>query len=240
MQGMQSSQHLGSNVVITIDGPAGTGKSTVAHDLATRLGLDFLDTGAMYRAAALLALESDIDPTNGSALATKVHEVGIKFDWNQDPPGILIGDRDVSKRIRDLDVSVIVSIVAAQSQLRAELVSSQLQIAQEHPRLVTEGRDQGSSVFPDAVVRFFLSASLEIRADRRIEQLENSGTQVSRERIIQDISGRDRLDTERADGPLVRPSGAVDIDTDSLSIEQVVDLMESIVRQTTSEAGLKL
>ena len=237
---MPSSQHLESRVIITIDGPAGTGKSTVAHELANRLGVDFLDTGAMYRAAALLALENDIDPTNGRAIAEKIREVGINFNWNEDPPGILIGDRDVSKRIRDLDVSEIVSIVAAQSQLRAELVSRQRQIAQEHPRLVTEGRDQGSSVFPDAVVCFFLTASLEIRADRRVEQLEKTGTQVSRDRIIQDISGRDRLDTERADGPLVRPNGAVDIDTGSLSIEQVVDLMESIVRQTTSEAGLKL
>lgn len=240
MQGMPSSQNLGSRVIITIDGPAGTGKSTVAHKLASRLGLDFLDTGAMYRAAALLALENDIDPANGEAVASKVREVSIGFDWNQDPPRILLGDRDVSSRIRDLDVSEIVSIIAAQSQLRAELVNRQRLIAMEHPGLVAEGRDQGSSVFPEAQVRFFLSASLEIRADRRVEQLERTGTQVSKERIIQDISGRDRLDTERSDGPLVRPNGAVDIDTDDLSIEQVVDLMESKVRQTLSDAGLKL
>jgi len=240
MQGMLSSQHLGSHVIITIDGPAGTGKSTVACKLAHRLGLDFLDTGAMYRAAALLALENDIDPVNGSAIATKVQEIGIKFDWNQEPPRILLGDCDVSSRIRDLDVSEIVSIVAAQSPLRAELVSRQRLIAKAHPRLVTEGRDQGSSVFPEAEVRFFLNASLEIRADRRVEQLEKSGVQVSRERIIQDITGRDRLDTERSNGPLVRPNGAIDIDTDTLNIEQVVNLMDSIVRKTLSEAGLKL
>jgi len=194
----------------------------------------------MYRAAALIALENDIDPASGSTIAEKIREVGINFDWNQDPPHILIGNRDVCKRIRDLDVSEIVSIVAAQSQLRAELVNTQRLIAQEHARLVTEGRDQGSSVFPNADVRFFLTASLEIRTDRRVEQLEKTGTQVSRDRIIQDISSRDRLDTERADGPLVRPEGAVVIDTDNLGIEQVVDLMESTVRQTISEAGIKL
>ncbi len=237
---MPSSQNLGTRIIITIDGPAGTGKSTVAHKLAKRLGLDFLDTGAMYRAAALLALENNIDPANGESVASKVSEVNIRFDWNQDPPRILLGDRDVSSRIRDLDVSEIVSIIAAQSQLRALLVNSQRQIAKEHPGLVTEGRDQGSSVFPDAVVRFFLSASLDIRADRRVDQLEKTGTQVNRERIIQDISERDRLDTQRSDGPLVCPNGAVEVDTDSLNIEQVVDLMESIVRQTLSEAGLKL
>ena len=240
MQGMPSIQNLGSRVIITIDGPAGTGKSTVAHQLAKRLNLDFLDTGAMYRAAALLAIENDIDPTNGIALASKVKEVGIRFDWNNDPPIILLGERDVSKRIRDLDVSEIVSIVAAQPQLRAELVSRQRQIAQEHPKLVTEGRDQGSSVFPEAVVRFFLIASLEIRADRRVKQLERAGAQISRERVIQDISGRDRLDTQRSDGPLIRPDGANDVETDDLNIEQVVSLMESIARKKLSEAGLKL
>lgn len=240
MQGMPSSQNLGSPVIITIDGPAGTGKSTVAHKLAMRLGLDFLDTGAMYRAAALLALENEIDPTDGNAVALKVNEVGIRFDWNQDPPRILLGACDVSKRIRDLDVSESVSIIAAQSQLRAELVNSQRQIAKEHPRLVTEGRDQGSLVFPEAQVRFFMTASLDIRAERRIRQLAKTGTEVSRERIIKDISGRDRRDTHRPDGPLIKPEGAIDIDTDSLSIEQVVDLMESQVRQSLSEAGHNL
>ncbi|MHC4217135.1 MAG: (d)CMP kinase [Planctomycetota bacterium] len=226
-------------VIITIDGPAGTGKSTVAHLLARRLGLDFLDTGAMYRTAALVALEQDIDPNQGATLAAAVAAVDLHFDWQADPPRVMLGDRDVSDRIRELDVAGIVSIVAAQAELRQVLVEQQRRIAAAHPRLVTEGRDQGSVVFPDAGARFYLDADIEIRADRRAAQLIEAGTQVERERIVQGIIERDRIDSSRADGPLIRPDGALEVDTGTLTAEQVVDELERISRQHFPDAGFK-
>lgn len=229
-----------NSVIITIDGPAGTGKSSVAHRLASKLGLDFLDTGAMYRAAALIALESRIDPDQGEALAEAVKAAGLQFDWQSDPPRMMLKERDISSRIRDLDVSGIVSIVAAQTPVRNVLVERQRQIAQEHPRLVTEGRDQGSVVFPDAAVRFFLDASIEIRAQRRIKQLAAAGKSIDEHVVMGDIEARDRLDSSRDDAPLIKPEGAIVIDSSSKSLSEVVAKMERIVRDRLPDADFTL
>lgn len=224
-------------VIITIDGPAGTGKSTVAHRLAKRLGLEFLDTGAMYRAAALVAIEQNIDPQDAAALAEAVAASDLRFDWSADPPRPMLGDRDVSERIREMDVSEIVSLVAAGREVRRVLVDHQRRIAREHPRLVSEGRDQGSVVFPDAALHFFLDADLDVRASRRASQLGQAGRAVDHHRVVRDIVQRDRLDAGRADGPLVRPAGAVEIDTGDRNAEQVVDALESVARSRLPDSG---
>jgi len=226
------------NLIITIDGPAGTGKSTVAHLLARRLGLEFLDTGAMYRAAALIAIDESIDPSDGIALADAVADAEMHFDWKSSPPRLLLGERDISQRIREMDVSQIVSIVAAQPEVRRVLVAQQRRIARQHPRLVSEGRDQGSVVFPDAAVRFFVDANLEVRARRREAQLAAAGKSVDRERIWRDITERDRLDAARMDGPLICPTGAIIIDTTDRSVDEVVDVMEAAVREHLAGARL--
>lgn len=226
---------LNPSLIITIDGPAGTGKSTVAHRLARRLGLEFLDTGAMYRAAALLALERNIDPADGRALGQAIDDARMHFNWQTDPPTLSLGEQDVTRRIRDLDVSEVVSIVAAQPEVRRVLVKQQRAIAGEHPRLVSEGRDQGSVVFPDACVRFFLHADVEVRAKRRLAQLSESGQDVSTDRIIRDIQRRDELDAKRTDGPLIRPEGAIDIDTSNRSADEVVDALVEVVRREIPE-----
>ncbi len=224
-------------VIITIDGPAGTGKSTVARLLARRLGLAFLDTGAMYRAAALLAIEEGMAPDDGPALAKAVGRIDLHFDFADDPPRVMLGDRDVSLRIRDLDVGEIVSVVAAQGPLRRVLVGMQRAIARAHPRLVSEGRDQGSVVFPDAAVRFYLDADVAERARRRAEQLEAAGIKVDHDRVIREISQRDELDSGRTDGPLLRPPGAIEIDSSRRTAEEVVEELARIARERLGRAG---
>lgn len=226
-------------VIITIDGPAGTGKSTVAHLLAERLGLDVLDTGAMYRAAALVAIEQGIDGDDGPALATAVQAAGLRFDWAAAPPTIMLGRRDISRRIREQDVNDLVSIVAAQPELRDVLVRQQRRIAGDHPRLVSEGRDQGSVVFPDAGLRIYLDAAAEVRGDRRVRQLVEAGMPADRDRIVAEIRDRDRRDSERADGPLVCPDGAVVVDTSDLARDEVVDELERISRAHFPAAELQ-
>lgn len=227
-----------SNRIITIDGPAGSGKSTVAHLLAERLGIDYLDSGAMYRAATLLALKRGIDPADGEALAPALEEATLRFDWSKSPPPLCLDGEDVSTAIRTMEVSSQVSEVARQGVIREVLVRQQQRIASEHPHLVTEGRDQGSVVFPDALVHFYLHADPAVRARRRVDQLARQGIEVQLEEITADIERRDRIDSTRTVGPLVRPEGAVDIDSSSMSIEEVVDVMAGEVEsKLSSEEG---
>ncbi|NNF42410.1 MAG: (d)CMP kinase [Phycisphaerales bacterium] len=223
--------------MITIDGPAGTGKSSVAHHLAERLGLEFLDTGAMYRGAALIAIEAGLAPDDGPNLATAIRAAHLHFDWTVDPPELRVGVRSISRRIRDADVSEVVSIVATQPAVRQVMVERQRRIAAEHPRLVTEGRDQGSVVFPDAPVRFYLHADVAVRADRRLSQLAAMGQPGDRAQVMHRIRERDRIDSTRKDGPLIRPEGAIDVDTSDRTLDQVVEHLEAIVRRELPYAG---
>jgi cytidylate kinase len=224
-------------VIVTMDGPAGTGKSTVALKLAQRLGLEMLDTGAMYRAAAVVAIDEGVPADDGEALAARIAEEGLVFDWSQRPPRLLLGGRDLTERIRDQDVNTVVSIVARQGPLRAAMVRAQREIGRQHPRLVTEGRDQGSVVFPDAAVRFYLDAHPEVRARRRVEQMRSQGRPADYEAVLRAIQQRDRLDETRTDGPLVCSSDAERVDTSLLTLPQVVDELERRVRARVA-AGL--
>lgn len=217
-------------VIITIDGPAGTGKSSVARELARRLGLDFLDTGAMYRAAAAIALDRNIPIERPRELLAAVVDADLRFDWKTDPPTLLAYGQSVMRRIRDVDVTSVVSPVAGIPELRRLMVDRQRRIAAAHPRLVSEGRDQGSVVFPDADIKFYLDASPEIRAARRAAQLRRGGHPADEATLVRDIIERDRSDSSRADGPLVCPEGAERIDTSGLSFDEVVGTLERIAR----------
>jgi cytidylate kinase len=223
-------------VLVTIDGPAGCGKSSVARDLARRLGAAVLDTGAMYRAAALLAIRSGVDPSQGDRVAALLGEHPISFDWGADPPRITLDGEPVEEEIRSAPVTAAASIVAGQAPVRMALVAAQRREAHRHLRLVSEGRDQGSVVFPDAIVRFFLDAPVEERARRRAGQLVAAGRPADERAIGEAIRRRDELDRTREVGPLVRPAGAVVIDTGSLSLEQVVDRLEQEVRRALAAA----
>lgn len=218
-------------IIVTIDGPAGTGKSSVARAVARRLGLDFLDTGAMYRAAALIAIERGLSLSDGEAIVRAVAAADIRFDWSQDPPSILAHGRAVDGRIRDADVTAIVSPVASIAALRRHLAAKQQLIAGEHRRLVTEGRDQGSVVFPKAPIKFYLDADPLVRAKRRAEQLRAEGKPVPPiAELHAEIVRRDESDKSRQVGPLVCPADAEVVDTSVMTFDQVVDYLEAAVR----------
>ncbi len=218
-------------LIVTIDGPAGSGKSTLARRLAARLGLDFLDTGAMYRAVAAKAIERGIDIAEEPYYVVELaRNCPLRFDWQTDPPRLYARGSDVTDRLRDSDVAGLVSDVAAIGAVRSVLVENQRRIGVEHPRLVTEGRDQGSIVFPHAAVKFYLDASPAVRATRRAEQLREMGKPVQLQNIRQNIIERDRKDSSRPDGPLICPDDAIRIDTSDMTLDAVLDLLEQNVR----------
>lgn len=242
---VRTGRTMTSQAIITIDGPAATGKTSVAHGVAKALGFDFLDTGAMYRAAALLALESGLvkpGQVNGYDRAVQdgligvVERTAMAFDWSKDPPALTCNGRDVMERIRDDDVTGIVSPIAGISALRAIMVAKQRQIAVDHPRLVTEGRDQGAIVFPGAPVKFFLDADPMIRAKRRRDQMlcrrNHLGTSEpvpTLATIAQQLLDRDAADASA--GRLLRPGDAIVVDTSALNFQQVVDCLVEHARR---------
>jgi cytidylate kinase len=218
-------------LVITIDGPAGTGKSTVAERLAAGLGLEVLDTGAMYRAVSLAAVRDGADPADETAVLSVLDRHSIDVDTTSSPFLITIDGTSPGRALRGPEVEAVVSIIAAHPQVRARLVELQRAVAARHPRLVTEGRDQGSVVFPDATIRFYLTASARTRAERRVMQIQEHGGRAGIAEIQAGIESRDRLDASRADAPLIRPDGAIEVDTDELSLDAVVERMFGEVRE---------
>jgi cytidylate kinase len=210
-------------MIITIDGPAGTGKSSVAHTVAKRLGFDFLDTGAMYRAIGLEALRREANLEEPRELAFIARHVRIAFDYAKHPPGVLLNGEPVGHLVRSGEATRAASYVAQVPAIREMLVTQQRQIGKERPNLVTEGRDQGSVVFPEAEVKVYLDASPAERARRRSAQLRSRGEIVDYNEILGQIVARDQRDKSRSVGPLAVPAGAVIIDTTELSQDQVVD-----------------
>lgn len=213
-------------MIITIDGPAGAGKSTAARMLAERLGFEFLDTGAMYRAVAWACLEHDVDLSNTDAVSETAASVSIEFNGDR----IVCNGRDVTAEIRSAEASHAASIVAAVSEVRHEMVRLQRESAAGH-HYVTEGRDQGSEVFPDADCKFFLTADPRERAERRLQELHDRGQAGSLEEVLTQIVDRDERDRSRDVGPLVMAEDAVEVDTSGQTIQQVVDRLEGIARE---------
>jgi len=223
-------------LIVTIDGPAGTGKSTVARHLARRLGVDFLDTGAMYRAATALAIDAGADLADAEQVAALVREADLSFIWQDDPPTLLAHGESIMHRLRDADVSAHVSPVSALPEVRRILVERQRRIGEVHARLVSEGRDQGSVVFFDADVKLYLDADLTVRARRRAEQLRAAGREADLAAVEREVRERDERDSTREVGPLVCPDDAVRVDTSDLSQDQVVDRLVSVVRERVGES----
>ena len=221
-------------MIVTIDGPAGTGKSSVAQAVAEQLGFDFLDTGAMYRAIALHALRRNADLNDARELAFVARHSRIGFDWNRRPPGVKLNDEPVGHLLRSGDVTRAASSVAVVPAVREQLVAEQQRIGQEHGNLVTEGRDQGTVVFPQAQFKFYLDASAPERARRRVAQLRARGEICDYQEILSQIVERDTRDSTRAVGPLKPPADATLIDTTTLTQDEVIDRIVSRVRQGTA------
>lgn len=214
-------------VVVTIDGPAGAGKSTAARTVAERLKFDFLDTGAMYRCATLATLRSGVDLQDEQAVAALVRGLDIEFRGTE----VWLNGEDVSQAIRQPEVSSSIGQVADNRLVRQHLSALQRAWA-ENRRVVTDGRDQGTVVFPDACCKIFLTASSEERARRRAEELAQRGVPANFEQILQQQEQRDSEDTQRAFGGLRMADDAVELVTDGLTLEQVVLRLESIIQQS--------
>jgi cytidylate kinase len=201
--------------IIAIDGPAGSGKSTVARALASRLGLEYLDTGAMYRAVTFAALRRGIDPADPAPVAHVASDLALEVS----DAGVIVDGIDATIEIRGPEVSRAVSIVAANPDVRAEMRRRQREWAKARGGGVMEGRDIGSVVFPDAELKVYLTADPEIRAARRSKEV----TDLDYETVAADLARRDALDQGREDSPLTEPAGAIVVDTTGLSVDEVVD-----------------
>jgi cytidylate kinase len=214
--------------VVTIDGPAGAGKSTVARRLSDRLGWRFLDTGAMYRAVTLAGLRSGLDLVNESVLANLVESVRVAM-----PPGsVLLDGRDVTEEIRSIEVTEASRFVADSPAVRRRLMDWQRAFAQEQD-VVTEGRDQGTLVFPDAYRKYFLTATEEERARRRLAdyRARGHGDGITFESVLRDLRERDARDAARAIAPMKPAPDAILVDSSGLSIEEVVARLVEDVSQ---------
>ena len=201
--------------VIAIDGPAGSGKSTVAQALAARLNLHYLDTGAMYRAVAFTVIQKQIDIHD----VEKVIQTDKSLDLQLTQESCVVNGIEATEEIRGQEVTLLVSQVAAVPEVRAEMVKRQRTWAEERNGGVMEGRDIGSVVFPDASLKIYLTASEEVRAQRRAAEIEE-GDVAS---IAADIERRDTVDTQRSASPLMEAEDAIVVDTSEMTLEQVVD-----------------
>ena len=215
---------------IALDGPAGSGKSTVAKILSKELDILYLDTGAMYRACALKAVREGVDPQNRAEVEGIVEKLNVKVEYIDGSQHTFLDGEDVSDKIRVNEVSMAASHISAHPCVRVKMVEMQREIAKQMS-CILDGRDIGSTVLPDAKFKFFLTADSEIRAKRRYNELIEKGQTVDFEKLHAEIIQRDKQDSEREFSPLVCANDAVVIDTSNMSIDEVLATVKAYVQE---------
>lgn len=218
-----------NKIIIAIDGYSSTGKSTLAKKLANALGYVYVDTGAMYRVAALYAMENNLineDIIDKTSLVSNLDKIDIKFIFNVNLgfSEIYLNGRNVEKEIRRIDVSNKVSKIAAISAVRKKMVLEQHRMGKDKG-IVMDGRDIGTVVFPEAELKIFMTASAEIRARRRYDEMIAKGDEVTYSSVLENVTMRDHLDTTRKDSPLVKASDALEINSDHLNVKETFDVV---------------
>ena len=215
-------------MTIAIDGPVGAGKSTIAQGVADALGILHLDTGAMYRAMGLKALRAGIDPKDTAAAEALCAETNIAVEMGPAGQKTLLDGEDVSNLIRTPEVSMAASDVAVCPSVRRLLVRKQQEIAAVND-VVMDGRDIGTRVLPDAQYKFFLTASPEVRAMRRFDELRDKGQAVTYDSVLEDVKRRDEQDTTRKESPLTMAADATEVSTDDLNADEVVQVIMALM-----------
>ena len=215
---------------IAIDGPAGAGKSTIAKAVAAKKGYIYVDTGAMYRAMALFILRNGIDPEDAAAISAKCTEADITIEYRDGAQVVLLGGENVNDYLRTPQVSDMASRTSVNGDVRRKLVELQQQLARRQ-NVVMDGRDIGTVVLPDAQVKIFLTASVEVRAGRRYKEMNEKGEEADLEAIKAQIKERDERDMNREISPLKQAEDAVLVDTSDMSIDEVVERILGIVEK---------
>jgi len=224
---------MSKNIVIAIDGPAGSGKSTAAKNLAKELGFTYLDTGAMYRAITFLALLKGIDEDR-NAVIEMTKKLSLNLKYENGITRVFADDVEVTDKIRSAEVNSKVSEISTIPEVRAEMVKLQKKIGEEN-NLVAEGRDVTTVVFPDADIKFFITATIDERAKRRLRDFHLSGIEISYEEVKQNLEKRDTIDSGREISPLTKSQDAIEFDNTGLTPEQDLEFLYKKVKEELSK-----
>ncbi len=216
-------------ITIALDGPSGSGKSTIAKKLSNTLNILYLDTGAMYRATALKALKLGIDTFDADGVETFIHDIDLDIKYIDGAQHTYLDGEDVSEKIREPQVSMAASNISSLKSVRLKMVDMQRKIA-EGTSCVLDGRDIGSYVLPNAEYKFYITASVDVRADRRFKELKLKGHEVDFEELKKEIEQRDYNDINRDFAPLKKADDAIEIDTSFMTIEQVINKVLSYIK----------
>lgn len=230
---------VSNGLILAMDGPSGTGKSTAARRLAAELGASYLDTGSMYRAVTLQVLRAAVDPTDTAAVDAATQVLPLVVGTDPEHPRVELAGEDVSDEIRGAQVTAAVSAVSAVPAVRQRLVAHQRRIAAASTRIVVEGRDIGTVVLPGADLKVYLTASAQDRAQRRAEQDAAAGRRVDIADVLADVRRRDHLDSTRATSPLSRAPDAVLLDTSEIDLDEVLVRLRALVEQVMQGQGAR-